>query len=206
MCPTCLCGGCFTGGHLSILKCLKRSVPYLNGIYSDITSKKEEGICLQYSMTVNFIPYNASFKDKALEIFASNSPKYFDPADLSLFTDFLDHFADEHYQIVVHEGVIIGCGGYYVKHETKTFGIAWVMFKRYELGARNFRKISKHFFETIINQIRSENLAYDILINTTQLLERYFHAFGFDTEHIEMNGFGPGLHHVTMRNRMLRNF
>jgi predicted GNAT family N-acyltransferase len=157
-------------------------------------------------VNVNFIPYNASFKDKALEIFASNSPKYFDPADLSLFVDFLDQFADEHYKMVLCDDVIIGCGGYYVKHETKNFGIAWVMFQRYELGVRHFREISNQFFEAIINQMRNENLPYDIVINTTQLLERYFHRFGFETVLIEMNGFGPGLHHVTMRNRMFRKF
>jgi predicted GNAT family N-acyltransferase len=157
-------------------------------------------------MSVNFIPYNAAFKDKALEIFASNCPKYFDPDDHSLFADFLDHFADEHYKMVVYDGVVVGCGGYYVKHETKNFGIAWVMIKRYALGARLFREISKQFFEAIINQIRSENLPYDVLINTTQLLEGYFHTFGFETEQIEMNGFGPGLHHITMRNRMFRKF
>lgn len=157
-------------------------------------------------MNVSFIPYNAYFKDEAIEIFASNAPKYFDPADLSLFVEFLDHFADEHYKIVMYNGVVVGCGGYYVKHETKNFGIAWVMFKRYDLGARVFRKISKQFFEAIINQMRIENLPYDVVINTTHLLERHFHALGFETEHIEMNGFGPGLHHVTMRNRMFRNF
>jgi predicted GNAT family N-acyltransferase len=136
-----------------------------------------------------------------LEIFDSNCPKYFDSSDRSDLIDFLDKNADNNYKVVLLEKKVIGCGGHYIKHSDKLFGIAWVMFKRYSLGQKSFTKTTEDFFKHILAQIEKEKFDYDIVINTTQLLENTFIKFGFITEQIIQNGFGDNLDHYKMRRR-----
>lgn len=136
-----------------------------------------------------------------LEIFDSNCPKYFYSSDRSDLIDFLDEYADNNYKVVLLDKKVIGCGGHYIKHSDKLFGIAWVMFKRYSLGQKTFLKLSTDFFEYILSQIKKEKYEYDIVINTTQLLEKTFNRFGFITEKKVPNGFGDKLDHYVMRRR-----
>ncbi len=58
------------------------------------------------------------------------------------------------------------------------------------------------FFEIIIEQIKKHNLEYDIIVNTSQLLENTLHKFGFHTEHIIKNGFAKNLDHHIMKRKV----
>jgi hypothetical protein len=136
-----------------------------------------------------------------LEIFDSNCPKYFNSSDRSDLIDFLDKYADNNYKVVIQDKKVIGCGGHYIKHPDKLFGIAWVMFRRYSLGQKSFTKTTGSFFKYILAQIENEQFDYDIVINTTQLMEKIFNRFGFITEKKIPNGFGDKLDHYVMRRR-----
>ncbi|GCD76951.1 hypothetical protein JCM31826_04330 [Thermaurantimonas aggregans] len=156
-------------------------------------------------MNVNIITYNIEHKNYIVEIFKSNCPKYFDINDLDDLLDFLDKYADENFKVLIIDNEIIGCGGHYVNENEKIFGIAWVMFKRNSLGLRKFLTVSNIFFEHLMENIRNENKPFDILINTTQLLEKTFNNFGFYTEKIIKNGFGDNLDHYVMRKKIVEN-
>jgi hypothetical protein len=52
-----------------------------------------------------------------------------------------------------------------------------------------------------LDRIGKEKLEYDILINTTQLLERTFNKLGFQTERVIPSGFGKNLDHLVMRRK-----
>ncbi|GAB4186575.1 MAG: hypothetical protein OHK0057_12210 [Thermoflexibacter sp.] len=122
--------------------------------------------------------------------------------ELAEFEQYLDNLADENFLIIKCNDNILGCGGHYVNHDKKYFGIAWVMFKRYELGLSNFLRLSQLFFETIIEKIKSHQLDYDIIVNTSQLLKKTLDKFGFETSEVIKNGFGEGLDHYVMRKRI----
>ena len=146
--------------------------------------------------------YTLADRENILAIFISNCPKYFDIHDQIDLLDFLDNYADNNFKVLLSGNEIIGCGGHYVKHSEKVFGIAWVMFRRFGVGHSNFREITAQFFSHILQNIENENLNYDIVINTTQLLEKIFNKFGFLTEKIITNGFGENLDHYVMRRKI----
>jgi hypothetical protein len=75
------------------------------------------------------------------------------------------------------------------------------MFQRYSLGASEFSRVSTEFFNTLLDRIGKEKLEYDILINTTQLLERTFNKLGFQTQRVIPSGFGKNLDHLVMRRK-----
>lgn len=97
-------------------------------------------------MNYQIVSFSSIYKQEVLDIFKSNCPKYFSMDELAEFEHYLDYFADENFLIIKCNDTILGCGGYYVNHDKKCFGIAWVMFKRYELGLSNFLRLSQFFF------------------------------------------------------------
>ncbi len=146
--------------------------------------------------------YASSDKEKVLEIFKSNCPKYFDINDQSDLIHFLETYADENFKVLLFDNNVIGCGGHYIKHSEKIFGISWVMFKRFAVGHANFLNTAKGFFNHILTNIEKEKFDYDIVINTTQLMETTFNKFDFVTEKILTNGFGENLDHYVMRRKL----
>jgi hypothetical protein len=143
--------------------------------------------------------FKLSDKENIIGIFNSNCPKYFDKNDLQGLIDFLDNYADDNFKVLLYNNEVIGCGGHYVKQKDKVFGIAWVMFRRFSIGPINFQKITTQFFNHIFTNIEKEKLDFDIVINTTQLLEKTFNKFGFRTETIVEKGYGENLDHYIMR-------
>lgn len=76
------------------------------------------------------------------------------------------------------------------------------MFRRFSMGKANFQIISKQFFKHILTNIDKENLDFDIVINTSQLLEKTFNKFDFWTERVIKNGYGENLDHYVMRRKL----
>ena len=153
-------------------------------------------------MDINYSRYVPENKETLLEIFKSNCPTYFAIEDAASLIDFLDHFADVNFNVVRLDGIIVGCGGHYVRHDKNIIGIAWVMFRRYALGRNAFLKLSQDFFLHLLAAIKKEKLDYEIVINTTQLMERTFTGFGFYTTQIIKDGFGNNLDHCEMKRRV----
>lgn len=146
-----------------------------------------------------FVEYKPEYKGVIINIFLSNCSKYFHLTDLPDLVNFLDIHAYKNYLIVKTQGKICGCGGHYVNHKNKTFGIAWVMFRRNDLGPSKFKNIANEFFNEIMNRIKNENVDYEIVINTTQLLSRFFSIYGFTIVKTIKDGFGKGLDHYIMK-------
>ena len=146
-------------------------------------------------------PYSPANKDAVLDVFRSNCPTYFDSSDRADLVDFLDTYADEHFSVITDGHTVIGCGGYYVDHVRQVFGIAWVMFRRYSIGPANVLSVARNFFDHLLKDIQAEGFPYDIVINTTQRVEKTFNKFGFQTEKIVANGFGENLDHYVMRRK-----
>ncbi|BDD06018.1 N-acetyltransferase [Aureibacter tunicatorum] len=146
---------------------------------------------------ITLLPYNSSHKPRLLEILASNTPKYFNEDENIYFKDFLDQYADKNYFVIVLGNKIIGCGGYYTKD--KIHGMPWVMFENNSLGSNRLLKVADEFYKTIETRILSEGKLFDIVINTTQLMEQLFNRYGFVTYEIIKDGFGNGLDEYKMK-------
>ncbi|MBB3699836.1 N-acetyltransferase [Flammeovirga yaeyamensis] len=150
---------------------------------------------------MQFRSYQSEDKNDILKIFHSNCPKYFDVNDEEYLIDFLDNYTDENYLVVENSnGEIIGCGGHYTKEDRH--GIAWVMFESGSLGAPNLITIAKAFYGEMENRIIKEGKNLPIYINTTQLMEKLFNYFGFETYEKIKDGFGEGLDEFKMKKQV----
>ncbi|WP_020532956.1 hypothetical protein [Flexithrix dorotheae] len=151
---------------------------------------------------MEFRSYHSKDKVRILEIFRSNFPKYFVECDALDLIDFLDNYADENYLVVIENGKIIGSGGHYTK--SNMHGIAWVMFERNLIGHKNLLKFSDEFFNKIEDNIKGEGKYFPVSINTTQLMEKLFKRYGFETVEVIDNGFGKGLDEYKMTKKFQR--
>lgn len=149
------------------------------------------------SSTITFRSYDPKDKSRIIEIFYSNCPKYFDPNDEADLIDFLDNYADDNYLVVNRNHQLIGCGGHFTKEQTH--GIAWTMFERNALGTKDLKSVADRFYREIEGRILAEGKNYNILVNTTQLMEKLFNSYGYETYEIIENGFGHNLHEYKMR-------
>jgi hypothetical protein len=149
-------------------------------------------------MDIIFKSYETLYRDAVIDVFKSNCPKYFDLNDIGDLTHFLDHYADRNFKIVFINNELIGCGGHYVKHQEQVFGIAWVMFRRFAIGQRLLFHLTDEFFNHILSNINKDGYPYAIVVNTTQLMEKTFHRYGFKTISIVKDGFGKQLDHYQM--------
>jgi hypothetical protein len=143
--------------------------------------------------------YKPEDKQRIIEIFLSNCPKYFALDDEQNLIDFLDNYADENYLVVLKGEEIIGCGGHYTKNDMH--GIAWVMFEVGSIGPSMFTRISDDFYTEMENKISEESINLPIYIHTTQLMEKWFNRYGFMTFEVIKDGFGKGLDEYKMIKR-----
>ena len=98
--------------------------------------------------------------------------------------------------MVENDSIVIGCGGHYTK-ETQ-HGIAWVMFEQGSIGASRLLDVAKDFMKKLKVEF-DEKVLYDVFINTTQLMEKFFNRFEFHTYEIIKDGFGKGLDEYKMK-------
>ncbi len=151
---------------------------------------------MEKNLAMKFRTYNPKDQQALVDILLSNCPKYFIESDQSDLIDFLDNYADDNYLVVEAQDQIIGCGGHYTKGNIH--GIAWVMFHNGSLGHRQLLPIADKFFREIESRILAEGNFYDIHISTTQLMEKLFNRYDFQTVSVVENGFGQGLHQYDM--------
>ena len=103
--------------------------------------------------------YKPADKEKCLEVFKSNCPKFFDQAELEMFDKWLDHQVSEspiyqspayisseqdaYYIIELPEIGLIGCGGFYIVKDHNEARLAWGMihskFHRQGYGAALYK-------------------------------------------------------------------
>lgn len=149
---------------------------------------------------MQFAEYEKKYRPRVLEIFRSNCPKYFNTHDENNLINFLDNYADQNYLVVFENEEIIGCGGHYTKEESH--GIAWSMFERNAIGPKKLLASTDRFYAEIEARILQEEKFYNIYINTTQLMERLFQRYGYNTYEVIQHGFGKGLHEYKMRKQL----
>jgi N-acetylglutamate synthase-like GNAT family acetyltransferase len=149
--------------------------------------------------------YIASDKAACIEAFSSNLPKYFTIDELGDFERFLDRIVLQNpaanksaswtlYYVVVHDNIVIGCGGLGDKDGTNVISLAWglVHFSYHKMGFG---------LQLLLHRLSVKEKLYpdgQLVLDTTQHSAPFFEKYGFTTTKIIENGYVQGMHRYDM--------
>lgn len=139
--------------------------------------------------------YTPQDKAACLKLFDSNIEPYFKPEERAGFIEFLDRLPGEYFVVEHDDGAIVGCGGIAFTPETGLGNLTWGMIDR----SRHRQGIGQFLTTERIERLRQIPGLTAITIQTSQHTEVFYARFGFVTQEIIENGFGPGLHNYKMR-------
>jgi N-acetylglutamate synthase-like GNAT family acetyltransferase len=142
---------------------------------------------------MEFIKYNDLYKEACLEIFKSNTPKYFEEYEYVDFKKWLDEGQMDKYWVILKDEKIVGCGGIFVSDDKKEGGFAWGMIHKDLHG----QGIGREFGKFRIKELqRMTN--YRIRLCTSQHTFRFYEKLGFETYKFKKDGFSKGLDRYDM--------
>ncbi len=128
-------------------------------------------------------PYTLADRDRCLDIFDTNVPRYFDPAEREQFASFLMAPLG-HYFVVERDGEVVACGGYLVLSDPSVAELTWA------------RQVSDRGPGlTVMRALPGVTRAY---INTSQRVQGFYSHLGFAVILVEADGHGCGIDSVRM--------
>jgi len=148
-----------------------------------------------HHMAIHIIKYIQDFHEHCIEIFKSNSPKFFDPEELQLFEYYLVNDVEKHYYVVFDDQELLACGGIFSDLKSDQAGLAWGMVHSKHHG----KGIGKYFAEYRLNLLKKIYPEKTYCIETSQHTARFYEKLGFTTEHIITDGFGRGIDKYSMK-------
>lgn len=138
-------------------------------------------------------PYSNSYRDQCIDVFISNQDRYFDESELIYFKEFLsDEVFNIKYYVVSEGKKILGCGGYSLSNGAVY--LRWGMVSR----SNHRAGVGSLLLQHRINHVKKSLGSIPIKLDTSQHTAGFFKKFGFEIEEEEENGFGSGLHKVSM--------
>ena len=135
-------------------------------------------------------PYEQSDKEACLELFRSNTPKFFAPHEETGFGSYLEN--PGHY-FVLENPTIIGCGGYGVSDITAYLAWGMVHHTQHGTGA------GKRLLLERLNLITTHPEVKDIILDTSQHTFGFFEKLGFVTTKITEHSYSENLHRYDMK-------
>jgi len=155
-------------------------------------------------------PYQSDDKQACLEIFKSNSPKFFDEGELQMFENWLDHQGnadsqyqsptyrnsekDEYYVIETEEGNLVGSGGFYILKDTREARLAWGMIHN---------EHHRNGYGTALYQFRAEQIKqrwpnHILTLGTSQHTFSFYEKMGLSVVNTVKSGYGKDLDQYDM--------
>jgi ribosomal-protein-alanine N-acetyltransferase len=154
--------------------------------------------------------YKIEDKEKCLEVFRSNCPKFFDKSEFELFANWLDHQTngltnyqsptytnsekDAYFVIEIPTVGVIACGGYYILKAENEARLAWGMihsdFHKQGYGTQLY----KHRKEIIKNNWPN----HLITLGTSQHTFPFYEKMGMKVTASIKSGYGPQLDRYDM--------
>jgi len=132
--------------------------------------------------------YELADKATLLSVFESNTPLYFHPNELILFSDYLELFRETYFTLREEESVIGGLG-YVISADQFTADITWI-FVRPEKQRSGYGKKAVNYLLTKLKSILSLK---KIKVRTSQHGNLFFESFGFKRIHFEKDYWAAGL-------------
>lgn len=140
--------------------------------------------------TVTARPYAASDRDACLALFDGNVPDYFLPEERAWFADFLDHRATQWaYRLLLLDDDVVACGGHALVDDDTTALLCWGMVDR----TRHRTGLGTRLTTARIDAARACLTVRRVRLDTSQLTAPFYQRFGFATDSVEADGYGPGL-------------
>lgn len=155
--------------------------------------------------------YTYSDKEKCIEVFDSNCPKFFDVDERAPFIKWLDHQTnnnvayesptyknaekDAYYVIEIPDRGIIGCGGFYITKDIKEARLAWGMVHS------EFHKLGfgKALYKHRVEAIRKDWPHHIITLGTSQHTYSFYQKMGMNVTATIKAGYGPDLDRYDMQ-------
>lgn len=144
---------------------------------------------------MTILKYTPDFKQKCIDVFESNVPKFFAPEELQLFIDFLDHDIEDNYYVVKKDGDIVACGGVFLDKTSDEAGLSWGM-----VHANHHKQgIGKTFTEYRIQLLKEVYPDKVYKVDTSQHTAGFYLKRGFKTVEVIPDGFAKGLDKYVMK-------
>lgn len=144
---------------------------------------------------MKILKYTPLFREKCIEIFESNMPKFFATEELPLFIDFLENDIDGNYYVVEKKGEIVACGGIFLDDESDEAGLSWGMV---HMGQHK-NGIGKLLTEYRINLLKEVYPDKTYKVDTSQHTAGFYLKRGFRTIAVIPDGFAEGIDKYVMK-------
>ncbi len=142
--------------------------------------------------------YKKEDKSHFLEIFKSNCPLYFTREEFAPFDAYLENLGNapiyansekDLYYVIEHEGMVVGCGGFYKIKDENTVRFAWGMIHN-DCHNMSFGTALHKYRIDRINELYPGSL---ITLGTSQHTFGFFEKMGFKVTGITRDGYGEGM-------------
>ncbi len=140
--------------------------------------------------------YRTDDLDAVIDIFRSNIPKYFGPAEEPGLRDFLTNASDDYFVAEINEQ-IIGAGGLALNPD-ETVSLCWGMIRSDLIG----KGLGRELTEFRIQKAGESYANLPLVISTSQHTQGFYEKFGFRLVEHTPDGFGPGIDICKMRREL----
>ncbi|MGE4411509.1 MAG: GNAT family N-acetyltransferase [Sphingobium sp.] len=141
-------------------------------------------------MTDRIRAYEMQDKQACLALFDSNVPRFFAPSERNDFARFLEKAAFAcAYRVIERAGRLAGCGGLAIETDGVTATLCWGMID----NALHRQGLGRLLTEIRLREARETPGIRYVRVNTSQHTRDFYARFGFVTEKVTPDGYGPGL-------------
>lgn len=156
---------------------------------------------------INIREYKPADRSACIRIFNSNVPKFFTTEELTYFETWLngqdegkvayDNAKAEYYYIAEQDGVLVGCGGFYIAREESVARMAWGMVE----NSLHKKGIGKELLMHRFKAIEALHPECVISLDTSQHSYTFFEKFGFVTTKVQKDFYTLGMDRYDMEKR-----
>ncbi len=146
---------------------------------------------------MDILPYQPEHLNACLQVFDSNTPRFFAPAERDRFEAFLQQ-PNCPYSVMEHESAVVGCGGYFVNAQQGEARLVWGMVHAnfHGLGLGRFLLMAR------LREIGKLGEIPMVSLETSSASAPFFEKQGFKMIRTTPDGIGPGLDRVEMVKRL----
>ena len=140
-------------------------------------------------------PFKLSDKTACLAIFDSNCPEFLDPSERSDYEEFLDkHALTKNYLVIEQSGEVVASGGVAFYPDDNTGWFCWGLVTR----DKHRQGLGRQLTQARIDLAQRTEGINRLVLDTSQKTKAFYEGFGFVTECVTENGYGPGLDRYDM--------
>lgn len=144
---------------------------------------------------MKILKYTPVFKQRCIEIFKSNMPKFFGTEELQPFIDFLDRDIEDNYFVVEKDGLIVACGGIFLERDTDEGGLSWGMVEA-SLHKTGIGKMLTEYRLDLLKEVYPDK---GYKVDTSQHTAGFYLKRGFKTIEVIPDGFAKGIDKYVMK-------